>query len=95
MFPPVSALLAPVFALIGMGFGAVIRHTATNLVTTAGMLLLLPDVFNDSHLFGPGPYPQTIAGSWSTYAAWLLVAVCLALVVVHHRDVGCPTRPET
>ncbi|MGW3210595.1 ABC transporter permease [Streptomyces sp. NPDC001135] len=105
-----SALLAPVSALIGMGFGAVIRHGPTTLVTTAGVLLLLPDVFNDSrrvgadishaqpvtawenlvtvsHPFGQGPYPQTIAGSWTTYAVWPLVAVCLVLVLAHHRDV--------
>jgi ABC-2 type transport system permease protein len=37
-----SALLAPVCALVGMGIGAVIRHTATTIVTTIIALLMLP-----------------------------------------------------
>jgi ABC-2 type transport system permease protein len=37
-----SAVLAPVCALIGMGIGAVVRHTATTIVTTTAVLLLLP-----------------------------------------------------
>jgi ABC-2 type transport system permease protein len=37
-----SALLAPVCALIGMGIGAIIRHSATTIVITIVVLLLLP-----------------------------------------------------
>ncbi|MEU0368986.1 ABC transporter permease [Streptomyces sp. NPDC006283] len=44
-----SALLAPVCALIGMGLGALIRHTATTIVTYTGILLLLPFLLNDRH----------------------------------------------
>ncbi|MFD8749521.1 ABC transporter permease [Kitasatospora sp. NPDC059577] len=44
-----SALLAPVCALIGMSIGAVIRHTATTMVTTAALLLLVPEFFDERH----------------------------------------------
>ncbi|MCK7626486.1 ABC transporter permease [Streptomyces sp. RS10V-4] len=44
-----SALLAPVCALIGMGLGAVIRHTATTIVAFTGVLLLLPFLLSDRH----------------------------------------------
>ncbi|MFD7966729.1 ABC transporter permease subunit [Streptomyces zaomyceticus] len=37
-----SALLAPVCALVGFGLGALLRHTATTIVTLTGVLLLLP-----------------------------------------------------
>ncbi|MFJ6082517.1 ABC transporter permease [Streptomyces sp. NPDC092369] len=37
-----SALLAPVCALVGMGLGALIRHGATTMVLTTGVLLLAP-----------------------------------------------------
>ncbi len=42
----VSALLAPVCALVGMGIGALIRHTATTIVTVIVGLDLLPQFFN-------------------------------------------------
>jgi hypothetical protein len=44
-----SAVLAPVSALIGMGIGALIRHTATTIVTTTVTLLLLPRLFESRH----------------------------------------------
>ncbi|MEV8400281.1 ABC transporter permease [Streptomyces niveus] len=43
-----SALLAPVCALIGLGFGALIRHSATTMVTSAFTLLMLPPIFSQS-----------------------------------------------
>lgn len=42
-----SVLLVPLCALVGMGIGAVIRHTAPTIVTTAVTLLLLPTAFDD------------------------------------------------
>ncbi|WP_405801335.1 ABC transporter permease [Streptomyces sp. NBC_01506] len=42
-----SALLAPVCALIGMAFGALIRHTATTIVTLTLLLLVLPSLLNE------------------------------------------------
>lgn len=42
-----SALLAPVCALVGMGLGALIRHTATTIVTLTLLLLVLPSLLNE------------------------------------------------
>lgn len=42
-----SALLAPVCALVGIGLGALIRHSAASVVATTLLLLLLPTLFND------------------------------------------------
>ncbi|SCG37779.1 ABC transporter permease subunit [Micromonospora halophytica] len=41
-----SVLLLPVCALIGLGFGALLRHTAPAIVTTTTVLLLLPLAFD-------------------------------------------------
>ncbi|WP_328943325.1 ABC transporter permease [Streptomyces sp. NBC_00250] len=43
-----SALLAPVCALIGLGFGALIRHSATTMVSSAFTLVMLPPIFSQS-----------------------------------------------
>jgi ABC-2 type transport system permease protein len=40
-----STLLAPVCALVGIGAGAVIRHTAGTIVATVAVLELLPQLF--------------------------------------------------
>ncbi|MGW6456338.1 ABC transporter permease [Streptomyces sp. NPDC055078] len=40
-----SALLAPLCALVGMAFAALIRHAAGTVVTVVGVLLLLPALF--------------------------------------------------
>ncbi|MEV0399350.1 hypothetical protein [Actinoallomurus sp. NPDC050550] len=50
-FPAVaaSAVLAPVCALIGMGIGAIVRHSAATMVITAAVLLLLPLFFTDHY----------------------------------------------
>lgn len=42
-----SALLAPVCALVGMGLGALIRHSTASVVATTLVLVLLPPLFND------------------------------------------------
>lgn len=44
-----SALLAPVCALTGLGLGALIRHSATTMVLTTGILLLLPTFVTDRY----------------------------------------------
>lgn len=43
-----SALLAPVCALVGLGFGALIRHSAATMVTIAFTLVMLPPVFSQN-----------------------------------------------
>ncbi|MFB7667930.1 ABC transporter permease [Kitasatospora sp. NPDC056138] len=106
-----STLLAPVCALIGMSIGAVIRHTATTMVTTAALLLLVPEFFDERHRwtaaiahvmpytawqrlwrldelgFPPGiHYPGAAIEAWIVFAAWPLVAVPFAALVVRRRD---------
>ncbi|MFV8184423.1 ABC transporter permease [Streptomyces sp. AF1B] len=44
-----SALLAPVSALVGMGMGALIRHSATTMILTTLVLLLLPAFVTDRY----------------------------------------------
>jgi ABC-2 type transport system permease protein len=40
-----GTLLAPVCALIGLGLGVLIRHTATTMITSVVLLLVLPSIF--------------------------------------------------
>ncbi|MER6944158.1 hypothetical protein ABT294_09060 [Nonomuraea sp. NPDC000554] len=40
-----NALLAPVSALVGMGIGALLRHTAATIVTVIAVLVVLPTAF--------------------------------------------------
>ncbi|MFI1017119.1 ABC transporter permease [Streptomyces sp. NPDC020965] len=47
-----SALLAPVCALVGMGLGALLRHTATTIATVSSVLLLLPSLASDREHWG-------------------------------------------
>jgi hypothetical protein len=106
-----SALLAPLSAVVGMGIGALIRHTATTIVTTTFVLLMLPLFFdrakyrwiaeirnaqpdaawvrlmNRISVYPAHYHPPTITRSWLVYAAWPLVAVAVAAVVMHRRDV--------
>jgi hypothetical protein len=44
-----SALLAPVCALAGMGLGALVRHSATTMVLTTFVLMLLPSFVTDRY----------------------------------------------
>jgi hypothetical protein len=46
-----SALLAPVCALVGLGLGVLIRHSATTMVTAVFTLLMLPTLFSQSTLW--------------------------------------------
>lgn len=57
-----NAALAPVSALVGMGIGALLRHTALSVVSTCGVLVVLPGFFKPTvhqwanELFGYFPY---------------------------------------
>lgn len=106
-----SALLAPVCALVGLGLGALVRHTAASVVTAVVTLLMLPFFLTerrrlsaellhalpraawerltspDGSLPNPAvPYPAGLGASWLVYAAWAVVAVTVAVVAVHRRD---------
>ncbi|MFC9610019.1 ABC transporter permease [Streptomyces sp. NPDC056723] len=105
-----SALLAPVCALVGLGLGVLIRHSATTVVAGSFVLLLLPVFFSSrkplsvtfanamvrnawqrlAQIYGTPPEAYngaTVAGSWTVYVLWPLVALALALLVVRRRDV--------
>ncbi|MBZ4320963.1 ABC transporter permease [Streptomyces huiliensis] len=106
------ALVIPVCALIGLAFGAVLRHATASIVAVVGMLFILPMLFGGeryrllkeigNHLplaaqarlaLNPGghtslgAHPATITGSWIALAAWALVSVTVAVLVVRRRDV--------
>ncbi len=57
-----NAALAPVAALVGMGVGALLRHTALSVVSACGVLVVLPGFFKPTvhqwanELFGYFPY---------------------------------------
>ncbi|WP_327418736.1 ABC transporter permease subunit [Streptomyces sp. NBC_01233] len=59
-----SALLAPVCALVGMGLGALLRHTATTIVTLTGVLLLLPSLINDRNAWSAALLHALPRGAW-------------------------------
>ncbi|GAA3477375.1 ABC transporter permease [Streptomyces yanii] len=48
-FIAAAALFAPVCALIGIGMGVLIRHSAATVVGTVLVLFFLPSFFNESH----------------------------------------------
>ncbi|MEU0368658.1 ABC transporter permease subunit [Streptomyces sp. NPDC006283] len=60
-----SALLAPVCALAGLALGAVIRHTASTMITSVVVVLVLPLFLND------GRHWSAVAGHTLPYRAWL------------------------
>jgi ABC-type transport system involved in multi-copper enzyme maturation permease subunit len=106
------ALIVPVCALIGMAFGAVLRHATASISAVVGLLFIVPMLFggdryrllkeignclplhalerltlNPNGLTSLGKYPGTVAGSWIALAAWAVVSMVVAMVVVRRRDV--------
>jgi ABC-2 type transport system permease protein len=59
-----SALLAPVCALIGLGFGALIRHSATTMVTSVFTLLMLPPIFSQSERWSADINHVMVVSAW-------------------------------
>ncbi|MEV1025044.1 ABC transporter permease subunit [Streptomyces sp. NPDC050264] len=60
-----SALLAPVCALAGFALGAVVRHTASTMITSVVVILVLPLFLTD------GRHWSAVAGHTLPYRAWL------------------------
>ncbi|MET9551990.1 ABC transporter permease [Streptomyces sp. NPDC006645] len=60
-----SALLAPVCALVGMGLGALIRHTATTIVTLTLLLLVLPSLLDAGRHWTASLLHALPQGAWS------------------------------
>jgi hypothetical protein len=73
-----SALLAPVCALTGLALGTVIRHTASTMITSVVVNLLLPLFLTD------GRHWSAIAGHALPYRAWL------RLVDVNYSPIAFP-----
>ncbi|SEC85295.1 ABC transporter permease subunit [Streptomyces sp. TLI_105] len=59
-----SALLAPVCALAGFGLGALLRHTATTIVSLTGLLLLLPALMGERDRWGATFLHALPQGAW-------------------------------
>jgi hypothetical protein len=59
-----SALLAPVCGLAGMALGAVIRTTATTMIVSVAVMLVLPIALTD------GRHWSAVAGHALPYQAW-------------------------
>ncbi|GGT24189.1 hypothetical protein GCM10010222_77720 [Streptomyces tanashiensis] len=59
-----SALLAPVCALAGFGLGALLRHTATTIVSLTGVLLLLPALMDERDRWGATFLHALPQGAW-------------------------------
>ncbi|MEV0317716.1 ABC transporter permease [Streptomyces sp. NPDC050658] len=85
-----SALLAPVCALVGMALGAVVRHSATTMVTVFAALILLPSVVTDQRHWSAvlahatplhawhrlaQPLDATSPYPWTAAGAWTVYAV--------------------
>jgi ABC-2 type transport system permease protein len=71
-----SALLAPLSALAGAAFGAVVRHSAAAAIATVAFLLVLPLIFSD------GQHWSALLAHAQPYPAWM------RLVTVPYPPVG-------
>jgi hypothetical protein len=59
-----SALLAPVCALIGLGLGVLIRHSAATVLTGAFTLLMLPTLFSQSERWSADINHTMVVSAW-------------------------------
>lgn len=59
-----SALLAPTCALVGLGLGVLIRHSATTMVTSAFTLLMLPLLFSPNERWSADLGHATVQRAW-------------------------------
>ncbi|MFE7711373.1 ABC transporter permease subunit [Streptomyces sp. NPDC057486] len=73
-----SALLAPVCTLAGLALGAVIRHTASTMITSVMVILVLPLFLTD------GRHWSAVAGHTLPFRAWL------RLVDVNYSPIAFP-----
>lgn len=59
-----SALLAPVCALIGLGLGVLIRHSAATMVTSVFTLLMLPTFFSQNKRWSADINHAMVISAW-------------------------------
>ncbi|MFH9353181.1 ABC transporter permease [Kitasatospora sp. NPDC017646] len=93
-----SALLAPIGALVGLGLGAVIRHSVTTMVTQFVLLFIIPSFVHDNTHWGAVIDNALPFNAWARLllsaketgtpypstlgGAWTVYAVWTALAVV-------------
>ncbi|MEU0674652.1 ABC transporter permease [Streptomyces sp. NPDC006172] len=59
-----SALLAPVCALVGLGFGVLLRYAAATMVTSVFTLLMLPPMFSEGEPWSAGVNHAMVLSAW-------------------------------
>jgi len=64
-----SALLAPVCALIGLGLGILIRHSAATMVTSTFTLLMLPPIFSSGTHWSADVRNAMVQSAWGRLCA--------------------------
>ncbi|WP_329191933.1 MULTISPECIES: ABC transporter permease [unclassified Streptomyces] len=60
-----SALLAPVCALVGLGLGVLLRHTAGTVLTSVFALLMLPTMFSESNRWSADARHMMVSAAWT------------------------------
>lgn len=60
-----SALMAPVCALVGLGFGVLLRHTAGTVLTSVFTLLMLPTMFSESNRWSADVRHAMVSAAWT------------------------------
>jgi hypothetical protein len=59
-----ATLVGPVCALIGVGLGVLIRHSATTMVTGVVILLMLPSLFSTRRPWSAGVNHAMVLSAW-------------------------------
>ncbi|MFF4159372.1 ABC transporter permease [Streptomyces sp. NPDC001678] len=60
-----SALLAPVCALVGLGFGVLLRHAVGTMLTSVFTLLMLPTMFSASNRWSADIKHTMVSAAWT------------------------------
>ncbi|MBB5117897.1 hypothetical protein AF335_10215 [Streptomyces eurocidicus] len=83
-----SALLAPVCALLGLGLGALIRHSATTMVTTTFTLLMLPLFFSTEKQWSAAIRNGMVDSSWRRLTMDWVPSQADSLVPLHTATIS-------
>lgn len=68
--------------LTGLALGAVLRYTASTVITSVVVTWLRLVEDGDP----PTLFPWTTGGAWTVYAVWACAACAIAVTSVHRRD---------
>ncbi|MFD5799513.1 ABC transporter permease [Streptomyces diastatochromogenes] len=86
----ISAALAPVSALVGMGLATLIRHSVLTIVATIALLFVIPSVLNTRSHLSASILHMTILQAWRRIGygqaptemwPWTVVGACAVLAV--------------